>query len=308
MNNQDTPLVSILINNYNYDRFLKDAIDSAIAQTYPHKQVIVVDDGSTDNSRAIIASYGDSIIPILKENGGQASAFNAGFAASQGEIIFFLDADDIFVADKVAEVVKAFNQSSEIGWSFHPQKLVNGDRQPLEATAIDSGKIQQYDFRQGIKKGKLNPYLPSWKLPATTAFSFRRSLLQQILPMPEAIRITSDDYIKFSALSLSPGIIIERELSWQRIHGNNAFTLKKDRDKKMVEAKVNIFTAYWLKANFQHLAKYANNTFAIGLYVYQKMSMKSDELAEAIDKYLSSSTLLERWQISLRVYFYRLTK
>lgn len=308
MVSEQSPLVSILINNYNYGHYLQDAIDSAIAQTYPNIEIIVVDDGSTDNSRNIMTGYGNAIATVFKENGGQASAFNAGFAASRGEIIFFLDADDLFVPDKVAKVTAAFRQSNEIGWSFHPQKLVNGDRQPLETAPIDLGTSQQYDFREAIKKGKLNPFLPSWKLPATSAFSFRRSLLQQILPMPETIKITSDDYLKFSALSLSPGFIIEQELSLQRIHGNNAFTLKKDRDKQLVEAKVNLLTAYWLKVNFAHLSKFANNTFALGLYVYQKMSIKSEELAEIINKYLACLTLAERLEISLRVFFYRLTK
>jgi glycosyltransferase involved in cell wall biosynthesis len=69
---KDHPFVSILINNYNYGRFLQEAIDSALNQTYSPTEVIVVDDGSTDNSREIIASYGNKIIPVLKENGGQA--------------------------------------------------------------------------------------------------------------------------------------------------------------------------------------------------------------------------------------------
>src|SRR5207248_11792671 len=85
------PLVSILINNYNYGRFLRDAIDSALRQTYTNTEVIVVDDGSTDDSRQIIAGYGSRIVPVLKENGVQASAFNAGFAASKGQWICFLD-------------------------------------------------------------------------------------------------------------------------------------------------------------------------------------------------------------------------
>ncbi len=74
------PLVSILINNYNYGRFLSKAIDSALNQEYQNIEVIVVDDGSTDDSRKIIESYGERIKPVLKENGGQASAFNAGFS------------------------------------------------------------------------------------------------------------------------------------------------------------------------------------------------------------------------------------
>lgn len=87
-------LVSIIINNYNYSQFLGEAIDSALSQTYPNTEVIVVDDGSTDNSQHLIASYATQILPLLKNNGGQASALNAGFRISRGEIIIFLDADD----------------------------------------------------------------------------------------------------------------------------------------------------------------------------------------------------------------------
>ena len=72
------PLVSIIINNYNYGNFLPIAISSALKQTYSNVEVVVVDDGSTDNSREVVAGYGDHIVPILKENGGQASAFNSG--------------------------------------------------------------------------------------------------------------------------------------------------------------------------------------------------------------------------------------
>ncbi|MCY7286429.1 MAG: glycosyltransferase, partial [Cyanobacteria bacterium CAN_BIN43] len=64
-------LVSIIINNYNYDRFLVQAIDSALSQTYPHVEVIVVDDGSTDRSREIITSYGDRLMSIFQDNGKQ---------------------------------------------------------------------------------------------------------------------------------------------------------------------------------------------------------------------------------------------
>jgi len=106
------PLVSILINNYNYDRFLAAAIDSALAQTYFNIEVIVVDDGSTDKSRSIISSYDDRIISILKSNGGQSSSFNEGVKAAKGEIIFFLDSDDLFHPQKVEKIVHFFVQNN----------------------------------------------------------------------------------------------------------------------------------------------------------------------------------------------------
>jgi glycosyltransferase involved in cell wall biosynthesis len=89
-------LASVIIASYNYGRFLGDAIESALAQTYAPVEVIVVDDGSTDESRNVIARVGDRVQSILKANGGQASAWNAGFAASAGDVVLFLDADDLY--------------------------------------------------------------------------------------------------------------------------------------------------------------------------------------------------------------------
>src|SRR4051812_29781979 len=91
-----SPKVSILINNYNYARYLRECIDSCLAQDYENLEIIVVDDGSKDDSVEIVRSYGDRVILVAKENGGQASAFDAGVAHSSGEILCFLDADDTF--------------------------------------------------------------------------------------------------------------------------------------------------------------------------------------------------------------------
>jgi glycosyltransferase involved in cell wall biosynthesis len=102
-----TPLVSILVSNYNYGDFVAEAIESALAQTYTNCEIIVVDDGSTDSSRETINHFAGRIIPVFKSNGGQASAFNAGFARARGNIICFLDSDDLFLPTKVEQVVYA---------------------------------------------------------------------------------------------------------------------------------------------------------------------------------------------------------
>ncbi|HEY9612926.1 glycosyltransferase family 2 protein, partial [Allocoleopsis sp.] len=179
----NSPLVSILINNYNYGHFLPEAIVSALNQTYSNVEVIVVDDGSTDNSQEIIKSYGDKIIPILKENGGQASAFNTGFAASRGEIICFLDSDDLFKAEKAAELANIFVENPDIGWCFHPLEFLSTRPEKMSQPSY-TGSSGKYDIRPYIKRGKLKGILPFDSL-ATSGMCFRRSLLQQILPMPE---------------------------------------------------------------------------------------------------------------------------
>src|SRR5271167_288166 len=103
----DAKTVSVIITNFNYATFLGTAIQSALDQSYKVTEIIVVDDGSTDNSREVIASFGRCIIPIFKENGGQRSAANIGFSASTGDIVLFLDGDDAWRGDAIERIVAA---------------------------------------------------------------------------------------------------------------------------------------------------------------------------------------------------------
>ena len=104
------PFFSVLICNYNYERFVGDAIRSALAQDYPADrfEVIVVDDGSTDGSRAVIASFaGDARVrPLLQPNRGQSAAFDAGVRIARGDYICLLDSDDVFLPHKLARVAQ----------------------------------------------------------------------------------------------------------------------------------------------------------------------------------------------------------
>jgi glycosyltransferase involved in cell wall biosynthesis len=99
---------SIIICNYNYERFVADAIESALAVDWPQKEIIVVDDGSTDGSRTAIESFGDRIEAIFTENGGHPKAANVGFVRSSGEIVIFLDADDVLLPTVARETVVAW--------------------------------------------------------------------------------------------------------------------------------------------------------------------------------------------------------
>jgi len=107
-------VVSIVVNNYNYARFLTECIDSALHQTYSAVEVVVVDDGSTDESREVIRNFGDRIKTVFKNNGGQGSAINAGFAASTGSIVIFLDADDELCGNYVAQLAAAASGGPDV--------------------------------------------------------------------------------------------------------------------------------------------------------------------------------------------------
>jgi glycosyltransferase involved in cell wall biosynthesis len=249
--------ISFVINNYNYDRFLTDAITSALNQTNltQNIEVIVVDDGSTDDSQEILTHFTDHIHPVLKPNGGQASAFNAGFAASLGEWICFLDADDCARPDKAARILQIAEQYPQAEWIFHPLQPVDERLNPLLATCDQKG-VTFLNLRSDLSHGKLNNKALPFPIPATSGLCIRRSLLTQILPMPESEGITlNDTYLQFAALGNRPGVFLNEPLAAQRYHGNNSFITQ---SRPALNARIMLLTGYWLRQNFPHLAAFSN--------------------------------------------------
>ncbi|WP_393936980.1 glycosyltransferase family 2 protein [Piscinibacter sakaiensis] len=100
--------VSVVICNFNHGKFVGESINSVLRQTLPAHQIIVVDDGSTDDSREIMSEFGSSVQPIFKVNGGQRSAYNAGYEAVRGQLVIFLDADDYLQPEALEEVVRCW--------------------------------------------------------------------------------------------------------------------------------------------------------------------------------------------------------
>jgi glycosyltransferase involved in cell wall biosynthesis len=287
------PLVSILINNYNYGRFLHEAIDSAMAQSYANTEVIVVDDGSTDNSREVIASFGTQVLPVLKQNGGQASAFNAGFQASSGEIVCFLDSDDIFTPNKVAEIVKLYGENPEIGWCF--EKMILFDHHTGERRTAPSGYSPgPWDARQVLAKGR-----PPQIATATSGISFRRSTLEEILPMPDSIRITSDGFLKLAALALAPGWNASEGLTLQRIHGENLYTERKD-GKKRQAGKLGLLIATAMADRFPDLQQLGIVLFSRGLGLCLISGGLDPECRQMTRSFLGKLPLLKRSLLLLR--------
>jgi glycosyltransferase involved in cell wall biosynthesis len=294
------PLVSILINNYNYGDYLGDAIDSALAQTYAPIEVIVVDDGSTDHSDQILAAYHDRVTVVKQANGGQAAAFNTGFAQSRGEIICFLDADDWFAPDKVMQVVTRLQADPALGWCFHALAMWHVQTGERVNTSV-TGRSGVYDIRQPMQRGKLTGYLPI--NVATSGLCFRRSLLQQLLPMPEMIRITSDDYLKYAAFGLTAGDVVLADLATQRLHGNNAYTARDDR--RSLRGHIHLLTAYWLAVHFPTLCRFSDNLFATGLYLCHGFRHVADTDSGLVDDYWRGLSWDRRGLIMLRFYYYR---
>ena len=105
----NTPRVSIIIPVYNYERYLSEAIESVLAQTYSHIEIIVVDDGSTDGSAEVAGHYTNSVQYVYQPNAGLAAALNKGITMSSGGFLSFLDADDIWTPKKLEHQMRAMD-------------------------------------------------------------------------------------------------------------------------------------------------------------------------------------------------------
>ncbi len=213
-----TLTVSIIVTNYNYARFLGDALDSARAQTRAPLEIIVVDDGSTDDSPRVIQEYADQIRALYKSNGGQASAFNAGFAASVGEIVIFLDADDVLLPDTLERVTRAFAQNPnavKVQWRV---ELMSAEGAPINKTIPPAYcRLPNGDLRRRVLTFPDDvPY------PPTSGHAFRRALLEKILPMPEgAYRVCADYYLSNLPPLYGQVVWLDGIGARYRVHGAN---------------------------------------------------------------------------------------
>jgi glycosyltransferase involved in cell wall biosynthesis len=111
---QQPSTVTVIIPVYNGERFIRRAVDSVLKQTYPLSQVIVIDDGSKDSTREIVADeYGESVTLIRQQNGGPAKARNAGLRVATGEFVAFLDADDCWEPEKIASQIRVLKTCAD---------------------------------------------------------------------------------------------------------------------------------------------------------------------------------------------------
>jgi glycosyltransferase involved in cell wall biosynthesis len=175
-------LASIVILNYNYGHYLRQCIESALSQGYQPLEVIVVDDGSTDDSESVLASFGARILVSRKPNGGMVSAMNHGFSISRGSVVIFLDADDYLLSGAVSVHAQALRDCAVVRSQTY-LTVVHGAqaslRERIPAKPMTEGDLCQLTLERGP-----GAYIS----PPNSGNAWSRDFLEQVFPLPEDLK------------------------------------------------------------------------------------------------------------------------
>jgi glycosyltransferase involved in cell wall biosynthesis len=225
------PSVSVIIPIYNSGKYLRDAIDSVVAQSYSPLEVVVVDDGSSDNGPELASSFGPQVRVIAIPHRGHPAARNAGVAASTGDFLAFLDADDLWTANKLELQLQAFAANPSLDLVFgHMQNFIS-----LELTKEERAKIKcNSTVLPGLLQGSMLA---------------RRGSFDRVGPFPEERKMGDflDWYGRATLGNLSmlmlPEILVRRRIhlaNFQRTHKHlrkeNLLALKKLLDLRRAAA------------------------------------------------------------------------
>jgi glycosyltransferase involved in cell wall biosynthesis len=208
-------LLSVLILNYNYGRYLKQCIQSVLDQEYEPMEIIVVDDGSTDNSRLVINSFEDRIAASFKPNGGMVSAMNHAYRLSHGSIVIFLDADDYLLPGAAAAHVEALERAGAV--RSQTCMTIVKEAEPSDRT-IPFAPPADGDLRDLLLERGPGAYVSS----PNSGNAWRRSFLEKVFPLPEEVRaIGAETFLMDAAPLFGKIVTLDRPEAAYRVHEGN---------------------------------------------------------------------------------------
>jgi len=190
----DAPLVSVVMPAFNVDWCVRRAVDSVLAQSFRARELIVVNDGSTDGTSGVLASYGSAIRVINQENRGMSAARNAGIRAARGSLVAFLDADDCWLPEKLARQVELLEGRPEIGFCSTSARIENtgGEFLNLWQCRNEGTDVLQALFAENAAIAG-----------GCSAVVVRKALLDQVGPFDERLRGFEDPdlWIRLAAVT-----------------------------------------------------------------------------------------------------------
>ncbi|MDW8137133.1 MAG: glycosyltransferase family 2 protein [Bacteroidota bacterium] len=237
------PLVSVIITNRNYGRYVQEALRSVREQTVSDLECWVVDDGSTDDSLERLACAFDVHL-IRLEGRGQGAALNAAFELSRGEWVFLLDADDLWYPQKLGRSLEALTQHPEWGAIQHRLRVIDEAGSPRK-TRVPLGPIS------GGRLDARRVFAMDYHLAPTSGWGIRRDLWERIGPIPEEIfRLRADYYLQVLLAMTTEIGALEEELGAYRIHERNGYSGRFSSARLTLEEYIVSRFQAFLKARF----------------------------------------------------------
>lgn len=264
----DNPIVSIIIPVYNRPGFVKQAIESVLAQTYSRHEIIIVDDGSTDQTATVLTGYGDRIKTIFQPNQGVSAARNTGIRASTGDLIAFLDADDYWLPEKLAQQVAFFKD--------HPEALIC----QTEEIWIRNGRRVNPKTRHKKPTGCIFEPSLSLCLVSPSAVMLRKTLLDEVGLFDESLPACEDYDLWLRIAWKYPVHLIETPLTVKQGGHRDQLSRAPELDKYRIQALVKLLHQGCLSPS-QHLA--ACSMLEQKCKIYAGGCRKRGRLAEAED-------------------------
>jgi glycosyltransferase involved in cell wall biosynthesis len=222
------PLITALVDTYNHERYIEQALVSVLEQglSAAELEIVVVDDGSTDKTPEVIGKFAPRVKHVRKKNGGQASAFNAGFAESRGEIVAILDGDDWWAKGKLAAVAEALERNPEVAAVGHGYYEFDEETKQTRVCIPPAKRFAKIATPEAVRSaGNLQHFLLMGALTA------RRRLLEWIMPLDESMIFMADTAIQMAAMVMGV-LILEEPLFYYRYHSENLYaTAAKDKER-----------------------------------------------------------------------------
>jgi glycosyltransferase involved in cell wall biosynthesis len=214
------PFVTVLIDTYNHERFIEEAVTSVLNQDFPaaDREIIIVDDGSTDCTPEILRKFSKDARILRKPNGGQASAFNHGLANCSGEVIAFLDGDDFWCREKLATVVSELKTQTGIGAVGHG--IFETDEAGRQVSVHAPASTVENHLRS---RAEALDFLTIRACLGTSRFTARRTTIDKFLPVPDDLVIEADEYLFTCAAAFDGVRVLPLPLTNYRLHSSNLY-------------------------------------------------------------------------------------
>ncbi len=216
------PLVTVLIDTYNHERYVEQSIVSVMEQDFPASdfEILVVDDGSTDRTPEIVRKFAPRVRLLRKKNGGQASAFNAGWREVRGDIVAFLDGDDWWVRSKLSAVMTVLEQEPDIAAVAHGYYEFYEETNQSELRVASESQILCMETPAASAR-----CLSAFPGLHKGAFTVRANLLRECMPISERLIFNADTPIAMAAIARGTRLLRE-PLFYYRIHSENLYAAR----------------------------------------------------------------------------------